>query len=145
MAQPKEANIDEWLKRLPSRPGKRTPELVYEFKGRWQTRRGWITRFVNHRHQMRNRPKTARDLAKRDAFQVLGNKCVQCGFTDKRALQIDHVYGNGKKDRSRFSSPTKFYLHVKESYMTGEYQILCANCNIIKRIENKEHGKPRFA
>jgi len=71
----------------------------------------------------------------------LGNKCVQCGFTDLRALQIDHVNGGGKKERREINNTTIFYRKVSESTDKGEglYQLLCANCNVIKHITNGEH------
>jgi len=51
----------------------------------------------------------------------LGGVCVRCGFSDIRALQIDHI--------------------------KNKYQLLCANCNWIKRYEDKEKrelgGAPR--
>jgi len=75
-------------------------------------------------------------------FDLLGRKCRRCGFEDARALQIDHVGGNGAEERRIYTSPTKFYKHVLEVEGVG-YQILCANCNAIKRIENKEHPKVR--
>src|SRR3990167_11370756 len=32
---------------------------------------------------------------KRKAFKMLGSRCLHCGFNDERALQIDHVNGDG--------------------------------------------------
>ncbi len=29
----------------------------------------------------------------------MGNKCVKCGFSDPRALQIDHINGDGMDNR----------------------------------------------
>jgi len=73
----------------------------------------------------------------------LGGKCMNCGIDDFRVLQIDHIYGEGKKDRKeRFEgSPLKYYKFLltkplEEIKLT--YQILCSNCNWIKRHENNE-------
>ena len=74
---------------------------------------------------------------------MAGASCTRCGFSDKRALQIDHVNGNGMQDRK--SGYYKFYQDVIASLERGEkkYQILCANCNWIKRRELKEEkGRP---
>lgn len=65
----------------------------------------------------------------------LGGKCVRCGFDDIRALQIDHVNGCGKGKRTK-SNSAAFYKTIREN--PDEYQLLCANCNAIKRIENNE-------
>ena len=68
--------------------------------------------------------------------------CKRCGFDDIRALQIDHMYGGGRQHRIqlRQAGTTNFYQWLwKQDYPEG-YQVLCANCNWIKRFENKENG-----
>jgi hypothetical protein len=63
-------------------------------------------------------------------------KCVQCGFSDIRALQIDHINGGGGKHFRESVSSARYY---KEMLVYPEnYQILCANCNWIKRYTNNE-------
>jgi hypothetical protein len=73
------------------------------------------------------------------AFEKLGKKCMRCGFDDVRALQIDHVNGGGHRERTEVfkGNPRQFYKAVAKD-MEGKYQILCANCNCIKRVELKE-------
>lgn len=63
-----------------------------------------------------------------------GRKCIKCGFEDCRALQIDHVNGGGRKERK---VSLKLYSEKIRKNPT-QYQVLCANCNSIKRHENKE-------
>jgi hypothetical protein len=63
--------------------------------------------------------------------------CAECGYDDERALQIDHLAGGGKQHRKNMSTNT-FYLYVLAH--PEEFQLLCANCNQIKRIEMAEHG-----
>ena len=72
-----------------------------------------------------------------EVYKLLGGVCVSCGFSDRRALQIDHVNGDGKSDRKRYTSQSLYLKHILEVSGVG-YQILCANCNWIKRCENKE-------
>jgi hypothetical protein len=73
-------------------------------------------------------------------FELLGKKCVKCGFSDIRILQIDHIKGNGKKQRKALKNYYRMLLKILEDLTAGskDYQILCPNCNWIKRIENKE-------
>ena len=72
------------------------------------------------------------------AFQILGTRCTICGFNDIRALQIDHRNGGGNKERKTiFRSPRQFYKAVITDG-GQKYQLLCANCNQIKRIEQRE-------
>lgn len=72
----------------------------------------------------------------------LGGKCAKCGFTDARALQIDHVNGGGTKDRKSHARQVYYYRYVLSRIEpdAGEYQLLCANCNWIKRTEKQEAG-----
>lgn len=72
-------------------------------------------------------------------FSILGDKCVRCGYCDKRALQVDHINGGGNKE-SRSMSQSAMYRKVIE-VGKAEYQILCANCNVLKNVENKENLK----
>lgn len=75
-------------------------------------------------------------LLKEKIFEKLGKICCKCGFSkDIRALQIDHVFSDGKAERNL--GPMGLYKKVIQD-QEGRYQILCANCNIIKRIESKE-------
>lgn len=70
-----------------------------------------------------------------EVFRVLGERCVRCGFSDKRALQIDHINGGGVRDLKN-KNQEQHYRHVIKD--PDKYQILCANCNWIKRSENNE-------
>ena len=36
---------------------------------------------------------------RRAILELLGGKCVQCAFSDYRALQVDHIDGGGYKDK----------------------------------------------
>ena len=69
-------------------------------------------------------------------IEYLGAKCKWCGFTDWRALQVDHVNGRGTKENKKIGN-----YKVLGQVMTdtsGKYQLLCANCNWIKKYENDE-------
>lgn len=70
------------------------------------------------------------------ALQALGGKCVRCGYGDWRALQIDHVGGDGGRDRRR--AGRGYYLAVLQDPHWERYQVLCANCNWVKRFVNHE-------
>lgn len=76
---------------------------------------------------------------------ALGNACAHCGFVDARALQIDHVEGGGGKELRKSGNRRFYYRKVWLSLEAGErvYQLLCANCNWIKRAEAGE-GAPRY-
>lgn len=74
------------------------------------------------------------------ALHKLGSECVECGFSDIRALQIDHVNGGGNQDfKSSKSGNRKVYAKIVDGDTDG-YQVLCANCNWIKRAVMNENG-----
>ena len=79
---------------------------------------------------------------RRATLEALGGKCVRCEFSDFRALQIDHINGGGSQERKTLAFRGTFHKHVLKSFLAkeGKYQLLCANCNWIKRCENKEIG-----
>jgi len=77
----------------------------------------------------------------REIKELLGNKCVKCGFSDTRALQIDHLNGGGSKFRKNVRG-RRYYKNILDAILAGskEYQLLCANCNVIKRYERGENA-----
>lgn len=79
-----------------------------------------------------------RDKFRQYIFDTLGDRCVKCGFSDKRALQLDHKSGrNGEK---KMNIDERYRFVKKNTKMAKKiYQVLCANCNFIKREEHNEH------
>lgn len=75
---------------------------------------------------------------KERVFDLLGRQCVVCGFKHPFALQIDHMGNNGKEDRLKYTSNPSLYAHIIEVNGVG-YQVLCANCNIIKYHFHRSH------
>jgi hypothetical protein len=92
------------------------------------------------------RTNARRNKLREQILDILGRKCVRCGYdADVRALQIDHVNGGGSQERKKLVYGIPYYRRILESVQTnsGEFQVLCANCNVIKRMEEQEHGKRR--
>jgi len=84
---------------------------------------------------------------KLEVFTHYGNKCAHCGFSDIRALQMDHIDGNGMKDRKENGmgcSHMRYSKVLKDRTLLEKFQLLCANCNWIKRAENKEHKALKY-
>ena len=71
-----------------------------------------------------------------EVIEFLGGKCLRCGFTDPRALQLDHLYSNGSQDRVHRSWQVMYREII--SGQDKSIQLLCANCNWIKRDEQRE-------
>ena len=99
----------------------------------------WVAKPVN-KEKKRLAFKAYRLRLRMKVVELLGGKCKRCGFEDARALQVDHINGNGRNEKL---SVTKMYSkHIIDSIVNkeGRYQLLCANCNWIKRTENNETG-----
>jgi len=78
---------------------------------------------------------------------MLGGECSTCGFRDVRALQLDHIDGSGAADRRRFKNIGVTYYHyylknIEEAHQ--KLQVLCANCNWIKRDINNETSRVKL-
>lgn len=79
-----------------------------------------------------------------EIIELLGSECKRCGFNDIRALVIDHVYGGGTAERRKYGGNfyTKVLPQVKDR--SDKYQLLCCNCNEIKRKENHEYQDRKY-
>jgi len=73
-------------------------------------------------------------------FDILGYKCVKCGLDDIRILQFDHIKGGGVKEQKFHGNNARMYIYYRKHSedITKTFQILCPNCNMLKRIINKE-------
>lgn len=95
---------------------------------------------VKNPNKLREYENRATARAKSILIGMLGDKCARCGISDQRVLQIDHVNGDGAAERKSGVRGTRRLLaHIRKRGTSG-YQMLCANCNWIKRIENNETG-----
>jgi hypothetical protein len=91
---------------------------------------------LQHVEEMHNKWHHAKRM---EAFEKLGGECKRCGFSDWRALQIDHIEGGGSQHYLKRNSGGVLKDILSEQDCSSKYQLLCANCNWIKRFERKEH------
>ncbi len=82
---------------------------------------------------------------KKKLYTILGGSiCVKCGMLDIRCLQINHKESSMKQDIKYMGS----YKNVLKYYIDNPkmakrcLQILCANCNWIKRYNDKGEYDP---
>lgn len=71
---------------------------------------------------------------------ALGGRCIYCGFSDPRCLQIDHINGDGAEER-RAHGGMSYLTNILADIESGRYQVLCANHQWIKRFDNMEDGR----
>lgn len=96
--------------------------------------------------------KEYRQRKRKEIIKLLGGKCVNPFslnhgdmLNDDRCLEIDHVNNDGCKQRREWlgashSSTGQYYNRILALIKNGsnDYQLLCANCNSIKRSLNKK-------
>lgn len=100
----------------------------------------WSEYNRNHTPQHNKKMITYLDKVRAKVLKHLGDKCIRCGFDDSRALQIDHINGGGRKEMKERKMNRYSFLKDVLADETGKYQLLCANCNWIKREENREEA-----
>lgn len=84
------------------------------------------------------------ERAKARVFLLLGNECWRCRCSDSRVLQIDHVRQySGVRKASHRSGTGLYYAILNGKVSVSECQLLCANCNVIKRIVMGEHQRSK--
>lgn len=92
---------------------------------------------LRHPERVRENQMKCHHLLRMKAIEYLGGKCVNCGESDWRCLQFDHINGGGNREKI-----TGKYSEVFRDILSGkrpDIQLLCANCNWKKRYENKEY------
>lgn len=66
-------------------------------------------------------------------------KCAHCDEERLSCLSIDHIRGKGVKHRKDLNiSGNRFYHWLKSQGYPKGYQVLCMNCQWVKRVESNE-------
>ena len=92
--------------------------------------------YDKHLHTCRKGNRARHENARTAALSILGNACAICGITDVRVLQIDHKTGGGTQEGQKIG---RYAIYRRVAQDSSPYQLLCANHNWIKKVENKEH------
>lgn len=90
---------------------------------------------------------SCRQKIRTEILNRLGHKCANpfnfphpdwCN--DEHCLQIDHINGGGMQEMRKFKSDYSYMRFILNQIKAGskDYQLLCANCNWIKRFINNE-------
>ena len=99
---------------------------------------------AKHREKLRRLRKERKEKLKLEVLKHYSKsdppRCVRCGFSDIRALTIDHIDGSGNIQRKQLHNKGgyHFYLWLKKQGYPEGYQVLCMNCQWIKRWEQDE-------
>lgn len=102
----------------------------------------WVAYAQSHRVQIREYDRIHKLESKKVALSHYGNgklECVKCGFTDIRALTIDHMNGRGSEHRKEIRIHNIYQWLIDNNFPEG-FQTLCMNCQWIKMNENMEYA-----
>ena len=124
------ANRGNWKCKRDAVPGLKTCKECLAAKRRYR---------VVNQEKIRISERESKHRIRMASLARLGNRCIQCGFRDWRALQIDHINGKGRKECRELGADGIQRKILSMKNPETEYQCLCANCNWIKRYENGEH------
>ena len=75
-----------------------------------------------------------------------GGVCTWCKENDIRVLELDHLDPNLAKHQKRelgWSNEKVYRDAVRRNY-PDDYQLLCKNCNWLKRIDSQERTSERY-
>ena len=113
-----------WLKKK-----KQDPNFVAKTKAYYNAY------YQKNKEKCKNTFKERNKRVTKEVFTHYGGnppKC-SCGFSDMRALTIDHIHGGGRKERQKLRKiGATFYRWLQVQGYPEGYQILCMNCQFIK-------------
>lgn len=128
-----------YLKHFDLRWEKKNPEVV-------QARN--IANYWKDPSRMRQRVRDYRQRIKIEVFSHYSGSPPRCAdpfgmhdepFTDVRCLTLDHVDGSGARHREELQNLNKgLYTWILEHNFPEGFQVLCYNCQFVKKIEMKE-------
>lgn len=106
-----------------------------------EARRAYFRKYkVRNKEKLKQQNWEERQRLKREVVDAYGEKCP-CGYSDIRALCIDHIQGGGCEEL-RLKTGSELYRWLRKNQYPEGFQTLCCNCNLIKAIDGKElHGK----
>lgn len=104
---------------------------------------------LQHKYGLRARCRTctnatagvdARDYVRKLRLEVYTHysngipHCACCNETVLEFLSIDHINGQGGKDRKKYGNACNFLCSIRRRGFPKDLQVLCHNCNQCKRV-----------
>jgi hypothetical protein len=98
------------------------------------------SRLMKSRLMRRRSNRKGNRKVKEIVFRHYGIACARCGFSDQRALSIDHIEGGGNQHRKaeNTGSGSGFYRWLIKNGFPNGFQTLCMNCQFIKNHEQQD-------
>lgn len=74
---------------------------------------------------------------RKEMIDAYGGKCTCCGESEPIFLQLDHINNDGNVERRKHGNHVVEWQELKKRNWPKEnHQLLCANCNHGKRMNN---------
>jgi len=118
------------------------PERVRKTMKKWRSAHADDVKRRNMDFQPRSRE--MHKIFRHEAIVALGAKCIRCGFDDERALQFNHISGDGYKERETIGKNYKTWLKSIAAGKRPDIELTCANCNMIHARENGFYNRARI-
>lgn len=143
--------MTRWKQEEPSRETARMRDWLETDAGKAYRERRHRTDYMRkwraeHKDQNKASQKRAYDNMRLECLQHYSGEvpsCACCGETEIVFLHIDHIDGNGADHRRTLKSELGYYpggnnlpYWLKKNNWPEGFQILCANCNLAKRVNN---------
>jgi len=124
------------------------PEIVHARKKRYdainqdKTKKYRLMYLSLWPERRKEQKRISKENLRRSIFNIIGSKCAKCGFADIRALQFDHINGDGYLDRKSGLVEKSLVIYKNNPELAKKkLQTLCANCNQIKKHMKNETGR----
>jgi hypothetical protein len=140
-------NRSEWLLKNPSRKTAYQRKWLKSEKGIAYKKRHaeYMKKWrLEHQEQFHTNQKRCYDKMRLECLQHYSKEipeCACCGETEILFLHIDHIQGNGADHRRTLKAELGYYpggnklpYWLKKNNYPDGFQVLCANCNLGKRI-----------
>jgi hypothetical protein len=101
----------------------------------------WVKYKAQNRERLAEIAQRSKSKLKREVISHYSGgsmACARCGYSDIRALGLDHINGDGARQRKLGSAGNGFYFWLRTNRYPEGFQVLCMNCNWLKREENSE-------
>lgn len=110
-----------------------TEDCVVQFQPRTHSHK-YCDDCISDRNRGRSRAysKKYRERLRKEAVEAYGGKCVCCGESEYKFLELDHVNNDGNIHRQSGLLSVGLYKWLKDNDYPPSLQILCGNCHRAK-------------
>lgn len=99
-------------------------------------------RYLRNRERHDEMGRRWRVKVKAEVIAAYGGACACCGESHSIMLNVDHVHGDGAKERKEIGRGMALYQKLRrEGFPSDRYRLLCFNCNFAEANGGCPHRK----